>query len=80
MSVLPTPRAYLDVRQRLRADYADLVRQIEESRRLIEQSQTLLAVGTIQMVRSKESLAEAQRLLALAEAVVKARDAGGMLS
>jgi hypothetical protein len=58
-----------------RADYADAVRQIEESRRLIEQSQTLLAFGAIQMVRSEESLAEARRLLAMVNAALKARDA-----
>jgi hypothetical protein len=79
MSVLPAPRAYLDVRQRLRADYADSRRQIEESRRLIEQSQMLLARSAVQMVRSEECLAEANRLLVLAETILKARDAGGGL-
>jgi hypothetical protein len=57
-----------------RADYGNAVRQIEESRRLIERSQALLASSAIQIVRSEEILAEAQRLRAMFNSALDAGD------
>ena len=46
---------------------ADALRQIEDSRRLIEQSRTLMNWDALQVIQSKKTIAEAKWVLAKIE-------------
>jgi hypothetical protein len=52
----------------MREKYVDGLEQMEESRRLIRQSRALIDLTATDIVRSKEIIAEARRLLASLQA------------
>jgi hypothetical protein len=58
----------------------DNLELLEESRRLIQQSRTLLDMGQIQMAHSRAILDEAKRIIAAASDHIAARGGDGWLA